>query len=692
MAQALGVEQENQAVKKPVLGRWGGPLLWLGLYLAAFFLFSFPVRPLAYEAYEVTLNRRDNYKSFYDPERDAAGNSYAWTRPEATLYFGDVPRYAPLRFEIRLNLSRPPGLPPAEIELSEVRSGQHVPIGIIRPDPTRPGFQDYEFTIEPCLACQVSTEIELKSNWFRVPGDARALGVIVGNYSLELGLGHWRYMLWPQPYLLVVLLLGLGLVAWFNQLNMGRYIGILLLLPVAFYLAVFQTYLIDDWLWLSIYTAGLGLTALGWARFGGKAGQTRKWWLLTGTGFFVAFMCVSPASATDMKLFLLWVDDLGRNPSGPFDIYRNSPRLDYLPLIVYLLWPYRIVTGWFGASGSVAVLKVFYSLPIILTVWLVWSYLHQSGFFRFKPQLSYIQPSLDVKSWDWRALGLLAFSMTMVFDAAVWGQTDAIMGLMLAATLLFINQRWLYPTGIMLGLDVIFKPQAWFVAPFLAFLLLLRFGWKRGILAGLAGGAVALLLSGLAFGFDPKSFSDFWFQPSLAGNLGKGSSYAFNAVYLLGYGEIEPPIWVVLGGFGVIAALFGLLAWATWRRENHHRDRLDELSWDALVSALLVAVVFLFAIKMRERYLDYALLFLALATLRDRRLFGPFAAFNILSLLNMLSIYLADRKDKVPNSFFIWRQVMADPTMPYIVAALSLAVFGWMLVLLLTRIKTFYKV
>ena len=59
---------------------------------------------------------------------------------------------------------------------------------------------------------------------------------------------------------------------------------------------------------------------------------------------------------------------------------------------------------------------------------------------------------------------------------------------------------------------------------------------------------------------------------------------------------------------------------------------------------------------MRERYLDYALLFLAMAALRNRRLFLPFTLFNGLCLLNMLAIYLGDRKEKVPSTFFVWRR------------------------------------
>ncbi len=660
--------------------RWLGPGLWLLLYMGAFLFFIFPAHPLSYQTYEVAQNRRDNYKAFYDQERDGAGNSFAWTRPEASLYFVDVPRYAPLRFQISLNLNRPSGPPPAEVEFNEIRNGARVALGTVRPEVGKLGFQEYEFTIPPCSECQQGVQIEIKTNWFRIAGDTRALGVIVRDYSVELGAGHLRYLFWPQPYLPVAFLLGLGLVGWFSAFRLGWIWGMLLLLPVAFYLALFQIYLIDDCLWLAVWAGGLIVTAWGGQRAGW---QIRKWWLLAGTGFFIAFMCVSPASATDMKLFLLWIDDLGRNPTGPFNIYRNSPRLDYLPLIAYILWPYRVVTGWFGAAGSVALLKVFYALPVVLTVWLTWGYLGQSGLFKKRPA----QPLDAGSGWDWRAFALLGFGITMVFDPAVWGQTDAIMCLMLGATLLFINQRWVWAAGIMLGLDVIFKPQAWFVAPYFALLLLIRFGWKRGMLAGFAGGLVALALAVLAFGFDWQAFSDFWFQPSLGGNLGKGSSFAYNVVYLLGYGDSEPPGWVVYSGFAVIAAVFLAVGWATWQRRHQYRDRLDELSWDALVSALLVAAVFLFAIKMRERYLDYALLFLGLAALRNRRLFLPYACFNALCLVNMLAIYLGDRKEKVPNTFFVWRQIMAEPATAYLVSALSLAVFGWLLFILYNSFK-----
>lgn len=662
---------------------WLGPGFSLLLYIVIFLLLTFPVHPISYRVSEVVQKREVNYASFYQLEQDASGQPYAWSRPTVSLYFTDVPRYSPLSFHIRLKSARPLDTAPAILSFKEIRPQTSLPLGEIKPDVTRSSvYQEYELTIPPCQECRTGVLIEISGKAFLAANDTRALGVVISDYSLGSGVGHLRYLIWPQPFFLIVLIIGLGLISWAIQLGLSWISTSLLLLPVACYLAIFHPYIAEEWPWLLGLAASVALTSLGWVYFKrhGQPVYRRKWWLLGGTACFVAFMCISPQFSHDITLFLGWIRDLTHNPTGPLDIYRHSPRLDYPPLISYILWLYAIVTGWFGLAQNGQALKVFYALPVIGLVWLSWSYYFPGGFL-YKRLLGLKLPTTEEEQTSYLpAFALLAFGAATVFDAGVWGQTDIMACLMLVATLFFINYNWA-AAGVLLGLDVIFKPQCWFLAPFFAFLIILRFRIKFGLRALILGGLTALVLAISAFGFDPQSFNNFLYQPELGGQLNTGSVGAYNLFSLLGFGNSAPPIWLEIGGLSVSIIVMLLIMGLSWHRQRQHQSFQAEISWSAFGAALIVLAIYLFAPKMHERYLVYALVFLALSVVYNSRLLIPFLFLNGFCFLTMLTSHLGFRRDRLPNTFFTWRQLLAGSLSPALIAVSSLLIFGWLLFL-----------
>jgi hypothetical protein len=695
--------------------------LLLLLYFGALFaVLLFPVRKLEYAAAEVANQRQLNYEAFYQGETTAEGRAYAWTRPEAQLYFLDVPRYAPLQIELELNFDRPGNVPPAQLEISEMRSREPAQLlATLTPNPQRSGFQTYTLTAPPCTTCETGLTLELKTNGFRPPGEQRTLGVVMDHFSVKLGYGHYRYLLWPQPYLVGVLLVALALVGWLWRTGAGLVTGLLMLSGPALCLAIFAPVLYDDSWWvigcslLMLVSVGLNLPFFRLPSLP-NAGLVG---LLLASAALIIILAIIPLYATDIKdlqLYQNWLKDLQSN--GLFNIYNHSPNLDYLPLLLYFLWFYSLITAPFGLTNDPIALKLFFSLPVLVNVCLLWrmgvryrvSGVGDKGFpaphndpeeTTNPNNINSLTPAtrhpLPVTRYPSPTLLVIALSITLIFNAAVWGQTDTLLACMLVWTLLAIQSGKPILAGTLLGLDVALKPQSWIIAPLLALFILREFGWRKTISGGLVGLVLLVGFSAPAFGFDPESFRRFLFQPAFAGELNLGSINAWNLLYLFGYGTKEAPQVVAWGGVAIIGLVYGLVAW--WCFFGRGKASSSE-NWtrQALGAGLVLIIFFLCAIKMRERYIEYGLLFVGLAALyagwrsnrAGRGLLLAFLGLDLLSLLNMLAIYVVHRNQRDYKTIFLWREIVLANWLPGVVAVAYLLIFGYLLQLF---IRNFWK-
>ncbi len=681
-------------------------ILLQGYFTALFVLLLVPVRQLNYSAAKVADGRLVNYEAFYQSEVTADGRRYAWTRPDARLYFNDMPRYAPLRFQIDLNFDRPGEVAPARLQLTEIRNREPSLLLLnLVADPQRPGFHTYTLTVPPCATCETGLTIELKSNGVKPPGETRTLGVVAGNFGVALGLGHYRYLLWPQPYFVAVLLIGLALVMWLGRMNCGWPESLLWLTPPALSLAIFSPVLYDDSWWLVGLALVLLVTALVRVRLPQILG------LLLACTALITIFAIVPLYATDIKdlqLYQNWLKDLQR--VGPFNLYSSSPSLDYLPLLLYILWFYSLITAPFGLTDSAIALKLFFSIPILLNLYLLWRFtiydlrflvtqnskLTSEGWSSTKTQNSKLKTQNFL---------IFAFSATLIFNSAVWGQTDTLLACMLVWTLMVVQTRHPLLAGALLGLDVALKPQSWIVAPLLALFILKDYGWRKTLVAGCVGFGLLFGFSAPAFGFDPASFQRFFFQPAFAGELNLGSVNAYNLLYLFGYGTKEAPQLIAYAGFALIGLVYLLVAARIWWRTpaktaepvgaSSTRDFpvATQIYWtqQALAAGLVLIIFFLCAIKMRERYIEYGLVFVGLAAFyaglkggaHARRLLLIFLGLDLLSMLNLLPVFVVHRNEQDYNTIYLWREIILADWLPSLVALGITAAFGYLLYLFL---------
>src|SRR6476661_528173 len=66
-----------------------------------------------------TNRTTEGFNGFSGVETYSNGEHFNWSLANSTQLFANLPRYAPLNLRIRADLARPPGEPPARIEIFE---------------------------------------------------------------------------------------------------------------------------------------------------------------------------------------------------------------------------------------------------------------------------------------------------------------------------------------------------------------------------------------------------------------------------------------------------------------------------------------------------------------------------------------------------------------------------------------------
>jgi Gpi18-like mannosyltransferase len=271
---------------------------------------------------------------------------------------------------------------------------------------------------------------------------------------------------------------------------------------------------------------------------------------------------------------------------------------------------------------------------------------------------------------------LIAFNAGFFANPVIWGQSDIMAVLALTGTFFLVYRKQALWGGLALGLTAISKPQAWFVLPLLAWILVQRCGWRKGG-GGLAlGGILALSMATIAFGFDTKSVANYFNQPEFAGNYSYKYVTALNLNRLVvGSGQVTTvPSWLSLLGFVVVGlVMLGVLFTRTGRQNSLKRD--------GLAGTLLVVTCFSWLIKMKERYLIYSFPFLGIAALEDRRLFKPHLALSWLQLIQLLTtLFDYSPLKKVNLTFypFLWTRVLSQDWSDYVLSTCTMLLFFYL--------------
>lgn len=592
------------------------------------------------------LGSLDGISGFWGVERIKDANSqelaYSWTKPQASINFHNLPRFAPLEVMLELSLDRPANMPPAELKIGwqDADDGTTFPIATLKFAPTQIGFQRYNLIIPKGNPVnRPSLTIQMLANGF-APGDGRELGVRISRYEVRLLTGWREVFLWPEPYALAVLLFTLGLFLWSSRLELDWQASGLLAAPLLWACAESAQYL-QNFSWWLIICAFIFLFA-AWLY---KPTSHEFIPILIAIFAIIGFFVLSWPAVYDTRYYIDW--NVAIRDYGPFGIYKHAQSLNYPPLIVYLLWLYGLIANPLGYATSFFAVKFFLSLSVPALVTIVWHY--------YRSKVA--NPAIFL---------MLGISAGAIYNPVIYGQSDAPLMVFLVWSFILINRGQSYWGAFLAALSLLYKIQAIYLLPFLGFLMLMKSGWRKTALSSMLGLATLIGLSLPAFGFELDEFVNYWSQGQLAGDgLLEYGSYNLMALVDANNGKIE---WIVPLSFVIISFVYASLLLSLWRGREIN---------PAFAAGLAILVCFAFAIKVKQHYLYYPLPFLGIASLFDAKLVKPWLLLGGIYTLMLIVTPVVSRRDAVYDNFLTWNRLIkaTHPAIEQVLAATAILIF-----------------
>ena len=283
--------------------------------------------------------------------------------------------------------------------------------------------------------------------------------------------------------------------------------------------------------------------------------------------------------------FVSWFNTATQNGIRPF--YSLAGFADYPPFNVYIFW-------FFGSLAKTAsinhltMIKLVPNLFDLATAALIYFFVRKQSSFKLAVM----------------ATMLYAFNPAVIYNAAVWGQYDAVYTFFLVLSLILALKSKPEIAALTFALGLLTKPQGIALLPLVAFLIYKKGGLKK-LLLSVAVFAATVFLVILPFQWsNPITFlTKIYF--GAYGGYAYTSINAFNLWGLYGLwvpdGGLNVLGWILFGGFTVFVLYF---------LNKRFKDSGDFL---AVFSAfILFFVFFMLPTRIHERYLFPAISVLAL--------------------------------------------------------------------------------
>jgi Gpi18-like mannosyltransferase len=388
---------------------------------------------------------------------------------------------------------------------------------------------------------------------------------------------------------------------------------------------------------------------------------------LLGLSFVVRFLLFpTQGYVNDLNTFAYWFNTAAEHGPRVFYtvVFEAAGWIDYPPFNVYFFWGFGSLAKALSLSGTPAIFSIIKLLPNLFDL--------ATAFLIFV----FVRNRLDFKA-AMLATALYAFNPAVVFNAAVWGQFDAIYTFFLVLSVMLALASKPELSAVTFTLGILTKPQSIALLPLIAFLLFKKKGWRRLLTSVLAGAATIFAVI-LPFEWsNPITFlSNIYF--GAYGGYAVTSVNAFNTWALGG-------LWVYDGNYFVLGwVLFGAFAAFTLYVLNKRFHASSEML--VVFSAfMLLFGFFMLPTRIHERYLFPAISMLALMfpfIKRARPLYvvltGTLLA-NVAYVLYWLNVYAAAGYTYSPN-------LSGDPVV-LAVSLTNLIAFLYVLVLMWDEFK-----
>lgn len=288
--------------------------------------------------------------------------------------------------------------------------------------------------------------------------------------------------------------------------------------------------------------------------------------------------------------------NIANEQGGSFYTYlwsnQDTAWVDYPPFNVYIFWVFGSLTKALAPYGVnwiniVKLVPNLFDMAIGIVI-----------YFFVRKQLSFKMSLITV--------ALYVFNPAIVFNAAVWGQYDAIYTFFLLISLLLAIKSKPEFSAVTFALAILTKAQGIALLPLVVFLILKQNGVKRFLTSVLAFTAtIFLVILPMDWGSgNPVTFlSKLYF--GIYGHYTYTSSNAFNLWGLFGF-AITDENFFILGW-----ALFGALSLFTLYVLNKHFKLSNEMP-TLFAAFMLFFGFFMLLTRMHERYMFPAISILVL--------------------------------------------------------------------------------
>lgn len=360
---------------------------------------------------------------------------------------------------------------------------------------------------------------------------------------------------------------------------------------------------------------------------------------------------------TDMNCFLLWGDMVYQD--GFKEFYLSPEFHDYPPGYMYILY----VIGWlrsiFHISWDSVVSIVMTKTPAILADLGVGYLIYKAASKRFKESGAALLSAAYL------------FCPAVFLDSAVWGQTDGVFTFFVVLMCYLITGKRLIPSYFVFAVAILIKPQSLIFTPVLIFgiidqVFLEDFNWMK-FWKNLGLGLLAIAMIGLLM-------MPYGFQEALAQYKDTVGSYEYASVNAYNFWTLCGLNWASQDGikFGLSYQTWGtvfIVLTVAAAAFISFRCKKTESKYYYL-GAFIVTCVFLFSVRMHERYIFPAMALLVMAyALRPRR-----DLYLLYSFISFYGFY------NIAHVLFVFDGANYDPLEPVMLAIsfLGILVFGFL--------------
>ena len=325
-------------------------------------------------------------------------------------------------------------------------------------------------------------------------------------------------------------------------------------------------------------------------------------WIIFGAAFVARIIAaaVYKGNDTDMNCFLIWSQNVFDEGISKF--YLSDSFHDYPPGYMYILYVVGAIRALFSWTWDSKASIVLTKLPAIIADMFTAYLIFKIASKRLK------------KSGAAFLSAVYLFCPMVILDSAVWGQTDSVFTVFMVLMCYLITEKKLIPSYFVFAIGILIKPQSLFFTPVLICgiidqVFLEDFNWKK-FFKNLVLGVAAILMIGVLM-------LPFGFSQALNQYTGTLKSYeyasinAYNFWNMLGlnwasqYDKLLGVQYKTWGTIAIVLTVIISIIISLRCKKNAGKYYF--------IGGFVVTTVFMFAVRMHERYLFPAMVMFLLA-------------------------------------------------------------------------------